>query len=1552
MAIDDVTVSYVTATVPPASPTVTTATPATGLTSTDATIAGNISDLGSPTASTSYGFVYSSTASTTTTLQLTQPGVTAAQAGTTGAAVGNFSTALTGLTPSTTYYYRAYVTNATGTGYGVVQSFTTDAPAAATTITTGAVTGAPICATAAANIQVAFTTTGTITGTYTVQLSDAAGSFTTPTTLVTTGTASPLTATIPAGTASGTGYLVRVVNSAPATTGSNSAAFTIVSNPTVSIAPTATQNILAGANGTALTVTETPASGTTRVWQYAITTGGPYTTVVGQSGTSYTPTFATAGTYYVVATATFAACAAVTSNEVQVNVNNPVPTITSLAPPTAVVGGADITLTVNGTNFVTGSTVTFNGVSRVTTFVSVTRLTVAVLAADIATIGSYNVAVTTAAPGGGTTAATAASTFYVTAPFAGIIEDFETGSKVAYAVATATVTTGPWVFDNSLIGTAAASDLVRGTQSGRLRNAAATSIYMNFDKPNGAGIVTVYAGNFGPDSNGGFALDVSSDGGATWTAYTASRSGLTNSLVQYAFTVNVGGPVRLRFRGTTAGARVDIDDVAIPNYVAPGPEIDVTQGATPIASGGSYAYAATTTGATTTATFTIANTGNTDLNISGIALSNNASGEFSIVTSPLPTTVTAGANTPLQVQFAPTSAGAKTATLTITNDDTNEGSYVITLTGDALPAEPTVQPTVAASAVTITTALLTLSGGDGSKRLVVVRPAATAVAPTDGTTYTANPAYGTTTGSNPTTGTNNFVVVADGSTTSVTITGLAVNTAYTVEAYTYNDNGTAGLENYLTATPGTTSFTTLAPASVTYIWNGTGTSYSAATSWTPDRLVTAPSDVLVFDATFGTPATTTVALDFPGASETIGQLLIRNGVTATFGTDANRTLLLDGNATGTDFVVDATSALTLTNTNTTAARGIAISLTATETAAVSGTLVYDGNASFSGRHSLLSAAANSNAIEFLSGSRLQATAQFDGSNNNSAFGTTTGTSGSVFSVVFRKGATYEQTGGSNPFGLTAPNSFVTFEPTSHYIFDAASGQPSVSGRTYGSLEYNTPSSGVGSSSGSGLLTVLSDLTVTQGNVIFLLNGGINIGGNISVNTSAGALSFAPASTTALPIQLNGTTAQTIEGTSPAGTLTFGPNAILQINNAAGVSLLRPIGLSKELRLTSGLLTTTATNLLALEATAVASGGSGTSFVNGPLARNTPAGLSTATAYLFPVGKVNFYRPFILTLTAQAAASTYTAEQIEGDPNPTGAANILPGNGLGSASLKRVSKFRAFTLASSTTTANNALGTVTLSFGTGDGVNDPANTGLVVAASTGGSPFGNLDRSAYTGTGTGAGGAEVIGTLTSALISTGAASATFVPGATNDNVTFGQAINPLPVELTVFSAQRQSGNAVSVAWTTASEKNSAYFEVQRSLDGREFATVATAAGQGTSSQINAYTALDKTAPAAQLYYRLRQVDRNGTAAFSPVVTVAGSGSVAKVLLYPNPAQGSISFLVAAAMPYRVLNQLGQPLLHGTTETGTTTIALDKLVSGLYFLELQTAAGRVVQKFEKE
>src|SRR5690554_3761832 len=104
----------------------------------------------------------------------------------------------------------------------------------------------------------------------------------------------------------------------------------IVDAYTASIAPVAVQNLIENQNGSILTVTEN-ATADSRQWRYASTSGGPYTNdIAGQTATTYTPQFPTAGTYYVVCESVLAGTTVI-SNEVQTNIDEFTTNITPAA---------------------------------------------------------------------------------------------------------------------------------------------------------------------------------------------------------------------------------------------------------------------------------------------------------------------------------------------------------------------------------------------------------------------------------------------------------------------------------------------------------------------------------------------------------------------------------------------------------------------------------------------------------------------------------------------------------------------------------------------------------------------------------------------------------------------------------------------------------------------------------------------------------------------------------------------------------------------------------------------------------------------------------------------------------------------------------------------------------------------------------------------------------------------------------------------------------------------------------------------------------------------
>ena len=402
----------------------------------------------------------------------------------------------------------------------------------------------------------------------------------------------------------------------------------------------------------------------------------------------------------------------------------------------------------------------------------------------------------------------------------------------------------------------------------------------------------------------------------------------------------------------------------------------------------------------------------------------------------------------------------------------------------------------------------------------------------------------------------------------------------------------------------------------------------------------------------------------------------------------------------------------------------------------------------------------------------------------------------------------------------------------------------------------------------------------------------------------------------------------------AGTATLGAGSYYGVRVSGTTTRVATTGLAaieKILDLDGGTIATTAANPLVLRYRTpttppddfqllIAAGG--TSYVDGPISREVAAG--AGPSQLFPIGRNGNYRPLTLNIDiAPNVATLYTASQTEGQP----ADQTL------NDPLVRISRVRYYTLTPSPVTAAGTFsGSVELSYGSDDGVTDPSAADFVVAKnSNDGSHWTSLSRQSNT----------------SAMLKSGSfqSFSDFALGNTDPAIT----ANPLPVQLTSLTAAR-AASGVQVAWATASEVNSAKFVVERSLNGYTYVPVASVAAQGSTQQAHRYTSLDRTAPAGLLYYRLRQVDVDGTAHYSPTVTVAGA--TAEFALTPNPARESLHLLTEQPTPYLVRTALGQVALQGTTAAGTTTVAVERLPAGVYFFELHTGTGRVVRRFVKE
>lgn len=398
--------------------------------------------------------------------------------------------------------------------------------------------------------------------------------------------------------------------------------------------------------------------------------------------------------------------------------------------------------------------------------------------------------------------------------------------------------------------------------------------------------------------------------------------------------------------------------------------------------------------------------------------------------------------------------------------------------------------------------------------------------------------------------------------------------------------------------------------------------------------------------------------------------------------------------------------------------------------------------------------------------------------------------------------------------------------------------------------------------------------------------------------------------------------QAIEGQWLSGTsLTTFYN--LTINNPFGASLGAPQKVSNSFVLTNGIVFTTATNLLTITSTGTSTIGSSLSYVDGPIAHEVSS-LATQTLNI-PVGKLGAYRPIILAVRHTSLATvTYTTEAFNLSARSLGYS--LP------SSLGWVSDVRHYTIDRSPV-ANLMNARITLSYGADDYVNDFTN--LRVAQDNGASAW--VDQG-------GIGTANVTGSITSANFSS------FSRRFTLANSTGG--INPLPVEFVGFDVKAQN-NQAKLSWTTASEKNADFFEIQRSFNGNEFIPIGFVKASGNSNDLKHYYFNDQISNQSVIYYRIRQVDFNGEFMYSETKLLKNS-SIKSFDIFPNPASSNNFNLEIPTSRFgdvkvSILDYAGRLIVTKKVDNLSDVIGSDQisLTQGIYLVSMEDDGGNLWQ-----
>ena len=160
---------------------------------------------------------------------------------------------------------------------------------------------------------------------------------------------------------------------------------------------------------------------------------------------------------------------------------------------------------------------------------------------------------------------------------------------------------------------------------------------------------------------------------------------------------------------------------------------------------------------------------------------------------------------------------------------------------------------------------------------------------------------------------------------------------------------------------------------------------------------------------------------------------------------------------------------------------------------------------------------------------------------------------------------------------------------------------------------------------------------------------------------------------------------------------------------------------------------------------------------------------------------------------------------------------------------------------------------------------------------------------------------------------------------------------LPVELVAFDGTRNSSNDVSLTWITATETENSYFSIERSLDAVNFASIGTVASAGDGSLKNNYAFNDVNAIPNTLYYRLRQVDQNGSFSYSKTIAVAADQlSDLNIVLWPNPAGNQIHLSGQAEnATLRIIDMSGRLVIENKLGDFIMENYVDHEILGKYF-----------------
>ncbi len=196
---------------------------------------------------------------------------------------------------------------------------------------------------------------------------------------------------------------------------------------------------------------------------------------------------------------------------------------------------------------------------------------------------------------------------------------------------------------------------------------------------------------------------------------------------------------------------------------------------------------------------------------------------------------------------------------------------------------------------------------------------------------------------------------------------------------------------------------------------------------------------------------------------------------------------------------------------------------------------------------------------------------------------------------------------------------------------------------------------------------------------------------------------------------------------------------------------------------------------------------------------------------------------------------------------------------------------------------------------------------------------------------------------------------FPPNFRIDDFAVGENFS-LPIELLRFETQAE-GDRTHLHWATATEYNSAYFEVERSGPDARFEAIGRVAAQGYAREARQYEFFDAKPLPGLNYYRLRLTDADGAFSYSPIRQVYALRGSGELRVFPSPAHDLLQVLGPVSdaddeVRWQVSDLLGRVWLQGNAASSAAwEIPVYDLPAGSYLLQCHSGGRRFTQMFQK-